>query len=131
MMMKRNPKDPEGEFERRDYRLNYMVDDVFCVSRRANDSFQTNDDEDVGLECCAREVRLPARYTLDGRPYPPIPTITDLTHEVINQREIIGRATYHRPLLAGDGRDTLQDAIEEAADLLQYLVKLKAERDTE
>ena len=58
-------------------------------------------------------------------------TITDLVHEVIVQRERIGMATYHRPLTAFDGRDTLQDAIEEAADLLQYLVKLKVERDKE
>jgi len=113
-MMKRNPKDPEGEFERRDYRLSHMVDDVFC----ADDEFLREKVNKVASDYHPEHWTAPK-------------TITDLTHEVLNQREIIGRATYHRPLLAGDGRDTLQDAIEEAADLLQYLVKLKAERDTE
>lgn len=76
---------------------------------------------------CAEEG---AAYAVDDTyDYNPL-TITDLVHEVINQREIIGQATYGRPLLAGDGRDTLQDAIEEAADLLQYLVKLKVERES-
>ena len=136
--MKRNPHDPEGKFERRNYKLNHMVDDVFCVSHPANDSFQTNDDEDVGLECCAREdwprmsegLSNPVTMYIEARnrALEDKPTITDLVHEVIRQREVIGMATYHRPLRAGDGRDTLQDAIEEAADLLQYLVKLKVER---
>ena len=95
--MKRNPHDPEGEYQRERYPLNTPVDDVFCAE-----------------EC------------------PPMPcttfTITDRVVQVIRQRERKGQETYGQPLLAGDGRDTLQDAIEEAADLLQYLVKLKVER---
>jgi hypothetical protein len=56
------------------------------------------------------------------------PSITDRVISVIRQREIKGWQTYGRALTAHDGRDTLQDAIEEAADLLQYLVKLREER---
>ena len=96
--------------KRRDYRLN-EVDDVFCAD---------------GAPYCWTDA--------DGvtvlSDTPRQQTITDLVHEVIVQREKIGMATYHRPLTAFDGRDTLQDAIEEAADLLQYLVKLKVERDS-
>lgn len=104
--MKRDPNDPNGEFERRNYRLNNVVDG-FCAEE--------------GNPFLRQETW--ERFTKGTNP----PTITDLVHEVINQREIIGRAIYHRPLTAFDGRDSLQDAIEEAADLLQYLVKLKVE----
>ena len=110
--MKRNPDDPEDEFERRNYRLNNMVDDVFC----ARESFYSLEQAEAD-EAAVREMFSKSK------------SITDLVHEVINQREKIGMAIYHRPLTAFDGRDTLQDAIEEAADLLQYLVKLKVERD--
>ena len=98
--MSRDPTDPEGEFERRDYHLNR-----FCAEEGAY------------------EADPPVKWTS--------PTITDMVIDIIRQREKIGIATYHRPLLAGDGRNTLQDAIEEAADLLQYLVKLKVERENQ
>ena len=117
-MMKRDSDDPEGEFQRENYRLN-EVNDVFCAR-----------EEVVGritqlTDGVPKRIIDKFKRHLVGEP-----TITDLVHEVINQRERIGQATYGRPLLAGDGRDTLQDAIEEAADLLQYLVKLKVERES-
>ena len=106
-MMKRDPYDPDGEYERKDYKLNEQQD-----------------------EFCAREGYQPIeRGQVASILKPPQTTITDEVISVIRQREVIGMGTYGRPLLAGDGRDTLQDAIEEAADLLQYLVKMKAERD--
>ena len=111
-MTRRDRTDPEGEYRREGYGLNEQQDDVFCA-REGNVILAEDVIGVIGINRADE------------------PTITDLVHEVINQREKIGQATYGRPLLAGDGRDTLQDAIEEAADLLQYLVKLKTERDTE
>jgi hypothetical protein len=160
--MKRDPHDPEGEFERRNYKLGHMVDDVFCAREGVvvhggdiiGEVFEGLKVRDAGKfirdnippgppdEFSARESYDAAKEWYDFDPpkeedevtrlqrilFGP-KTITDLVHKVIDQREKIGMATYHRPLLAGDGRDTLQDAIEEAADLLQYLVKLKVERE--
>ena len=113
--MNRDPTDPEGQYEREYYGLN-EVDDVFCA-REDWPRMSEGLSNPVTMYIEARNRALEDK-----------PTITDLVHEVIRQREVIGMATYHRPLRAGDGRDTLQDAIEEAADLLQYLVKLKVER---
>jgi hypothetical protein len=113
--MRRDNDDPEGQYQRE----NYMLNDVFCA-------------QEGDVEGIAQVAQNISQQTFDKyrRQLIGEQTITDLVHEVINQREKVGMATYHRPLLAGDGRDTLQDAIEEAADLLQYLVKLKVERDS-
>lgn len=108
--MKRDPHDPDGEYERENYNLNQ-----FCAEEGASYDAAKEWYDFVPPDKCGNEAS-------------PVTTITDLVHEVIDQRATIGMATYHRPLSAGDGRDTLQDAIEEAADLLQYLVKLKVER---
>ena len=95
--MKRDPHDPDGEYERESYNLNR-----FCAEEGA--SYDA------------------AREWYDYQP--PTPTITDLAHEVLNQREIVGGATYNRPLLHNYKTflQWLDDAIEEAADQLQYLV---------
>ena len=124
-MTRRDRTDPEGEYRRESYGLNEQQDDVFC----AGEGYAV---KAYGPHYKNGEYAFGSYSSKDPsvKPYP-IKTITDLVHEVIVQREKIGQATYGRPLLAGDGRDTLQDAIEEAADLLQYLVKLKTERDTE
>lgn len=43
--------------------------------------------------------------------------------------EVQGMKTYGRPLTTGGGRDSLQDAYEEALDLAVYLGKLIMERE--
>lgn len=50
--------------------------------------------------------------------------LTDLRDRV----EVQGMATYGKPLTTGDGRDSLQDAYEEALDLAVYLGKMIMER---
>lgn len=46
-------------------------------------------------------------------------------------RDAVGLRKYGRPLQAGDGRDTLWDAYEEALDLAVYLRKAIIERDSQ
>lgn len=43
--------------------------------------------------------------------------------KIINNRYHFGLKKYGQALMTEDGRDTMIDAIEEAADLLQYLYK--------
>jgi len=50
--------------------------------------------------------------------------------EDMRKRDEVGREKYGKPLLAFDGRDTLQDAYEEALDMAVYLKKAIMERDT-
>lgn len=51
-------------------------------------------------------------------------------HDDLRERELRGATTYENPrMLAGDGRDSLQDAYEEALDLAAYLKKLVLERE--
>ena len=44
---------------------------------------------------------------------------------LIQARADFGLAKYGQPLMSGDGRDTLEDARQEAGDLLQYLFKAR------
>jgi hypothetical protein len=48
--------------------------------------------------------------------------------EAILERTRRGVATYGHPLRPYNGRDSLQDAVEECADLLQYLLNAQAEK---
>lgn len=50
--------------------------------------------------------------------------------EDMKKRDEVGRERYGKPLFAFDGRDTLQDAYEEALDQAVYLKKAIMERDT-
>lgn len=43
---------------------------------------------------------------------------------LIRQRDAFGRAKYGQPLMSEDGRDGLEDARQEAGDLLQYAFKV-------
>lgn len=43
--------------------------------------------------------------------------------QLVRQRHAYGLAKYGQPLKTGDGRDTIEDARQEAGDLLQYLWK--------
>lgn len=66
----------------------------------------------------------------------PTPGMQDVTPvargsflELLERREIRGIATYGTTLQTFNGRDAIQDALEEAIDLWQYLVQIRMERD--
>lgn len=94
-MSRRDPNDPGGEYYREGYELNSEVDDVFCAKE--------------GLTVA--EVKHIFR-----------PSITRQVIEVILEREKKGTRKYGHPIDPFDGRDWLNEAIEECADMLQYLV---------
>jgi hypothetical protein len=56
-------------------------------------------------------------------------TVWDLVVHDMHGRDALGLRKYGRPLRPHDGRDTLQDAYEEALDLAVYLRKAMLERD--
>lgn len=56
-------------------------------------------------------------------------TIQEEVRELLTGREAQGMATYGKPLTVYDGRCSLTDAIEEAADLTTYLVKARREQE--
>jgi hypothetical protein len=57
------------------------------------------------------------------------PVARELFAAMLAEREQRGIATYGRSLETHNGRDAVQDALEECADLWQYLVQIKLERD--
>lgn len=57
------------------------------------------------------------------------PAIWDLVIADMRERDGVGAAKYGRRLRAGDGRDSLVDAYQEALDLVVYLRKAIEERD--
>jgi hypothetical protein len=63
----------------------------------------------------------------------PIPNdsipIVDLVMQDLQSRKALGIQRYGTPLQAGNGRDALQDAYEEALDLCQYLRQAIEERN--
>jgi len=59
------------------------------------------------------------------------PDIVDLVQKNLDERRKKGIESYGRPLRAGNGRDALWDAYEEALDLACYLRQAIAERDAE
>jgi hypothetical protein len=68
----------------------------------------------------------------DGQP-PPTPNagvpVWDMVIDDMRRRDHVGRQRYGTPLQAGNGRDVLRDAYEEALDLCVYLRQAIAERD--
>jgi hypothetical protein len=56
--------------------------------------------------------------------------IWDLVIEDMRDRDHTGRAKYGVPLQAGNGRDALVDAYQEALDLCVYLRQAIEERET-
>jgi hypothetical protein len=67
-------------------------------------------------------VEQPAPTKADGRP------VWDLVIEDMKARDHLGRSRYGRPLQAGNGRDALVDAYQEALDLAVYLRQAIEER---
>ena len=57
------------------------------------------------------------------------PDIVDLVKQNLDERRRKGIESYGRPLRAGNGRDALLDAYEEALDLACYLRQAISERD--
>lgn len=64
----------------------------------------------------------------DPRPNDARP-VWDLVIEDMRARDRLGRERYGVPLQAGNGRDALRDAYEEALDLCVYLRQAIEERD--
>lgn len=64
---------------------------------------------------------------------PPVPNtkpaVWDLVIADAHERNRVGTAKYGTPLQAGNGRDALVDAYQEALDLVVYLRQAIAERD--
>lgn len=67
-------------------------------------------------------TKQPAPKVNDSRP------IWEMVIEDMKQRDLEGRKRYGVPLQAGNGRDALQDAYEEALDLAVYLRQAIEER---
>ena len=59
------------------------------------------------------------------------PDIVDLVQKNLDERRKKGIESYGRPLRAGNGRDALWDAYEEALDLACYLRQAIEERNLE
>lgn len=63
---------------------------------------------------------------------PPVPNesrpIWELVVEDMQERDQVGRQRYGTPLQAGNGRDALVDAYQEALDLVVYLRQAIEER---
>jgi hypothetical protein len=57
--------------------------------------------------------------------------IVELVKQDLDGRRALGLTKYGRPLTAGNGRHALQDAYEEALDLVQYLRQEITERAVE
>jgi hypothetical protein len=73
------------------------------------------------------------RHGLNAPEPPPTPTdsrpVWELVVEDMRARDMAGRAKYGVPLQAGNGRNALVDAYQEALDLCVYLRQAIAERD--
>jgi hypothetical protein len=50
---------------------------------------------------------------------------------LVKQRDAFGRAKYGQPLMSKDGRNGVEDARQEAGDLLQYAYKVYLANDRE
>lgn len=68
----------------------------------------------------------------------PMPTMSEESRDVqeallqmIRERRQVGVQRYGSPLMTHNGRDALQDALEEAVDLAAYLMQLRMERGKE
>lgn len=64
-------------------------------------------------------------YNVETMPEQREPSIADLSVQELRKREILGEAKYGHPIDVHDGRKWLDEAIEECADQLQYLVALR------
>lgn len=92
--------------------------------------------EPTSEEEAGRAARLRSRLTriADDEQPEPRPTtgrpVWELVVEDMHARDRLGRRRYGVPLQAGNGRDALRDAYEEALDLVVYLRQAIEERAT-
>ena len=114
MMSKRDPYDPDGEYEGR----NCTREDCFC-SQEGYFMIETQDEPisaditTLGDDTCAGEFKRE--------------TVTQQAIALILEREKMGTRTYGKPLFA-DAKSFIawaDDAIDEAADQLQYLIAMR------
>jgi hypothetical protein len=98
--MKRNPEDPEGQYERQS----------FC----AEEGYLTYTDG-YGVVISPKPAKKKS--------------ITDMVIEDLRGRERKGYETYGGPLLPHDGRDSMRDLYEELLDAAQYIRKVMEERE--
>lgn len=79
------------------------------------------------------EAKVVATRNLVREQAMPVPTggnpIWDLVIEDMRERDRVGRLRYGTPLQAGNGRDVLVDAYQEALDLTVYLRQTIEERE--
>ena len=78
---------------------------------------------DDAANCTHGHVEQPPPTPASG------PAIADLVREDISGRDRLGVQRYGERLRAGNGRDALRDAYEEALDLAMYLRQLIEERE--
>lgn len=74
-------------------------------------------------EKAARNIQQPKPVKNDN------PAVWDLVVDDMRERDIIGKERYGVRLQAGNGRDALLDAYQEALDLVVYLRQAIYERD--
>ena len=106
--MKHDPNDPGGEY--------YRESSKYCA-------------EEGHIEpVVGRITQLTHTAPLKDRPFlhqrEKPKTVTQHVHELLVQREIIGREVHHRPLFhdVRSALEWMEEALEEEADKLQYLM---------
>lgn len=85
------------------------------------------------IEVVDRIMPEPTKQRAGDQPLPfkgEGPSIQDLVLYEIEKSKEVGISRYGDVLRPLNGRDTLQDALEESRDLLIYLTSLREERDT-
>lgn len=83
-------------------------------------------------DSCNSAALQSEKFNMQNKPIPNSNShITDLVIEDMKKRKEEGIRRYGVPLQAGNGRDALQDAYEEALDLCQYLKQAIEERSNE
>lgn len=81
-------------------------------------------------DSCNSAALQSEKFNMQNKPIPNSnPHITDLVIEDMKKRKEEGIRRYGVPLQAGNGRDALQDAYEEALDLCQYIRQYIEERN--
>lgn len=89
----------------------------------------TSEEEEAG----AARLRVRLWQLANSKQPQPRPTkarpVWELVVEDMRARDQLGRERYGTPLQAGNGRDALRDAYEEALDLVAYLRQAIEERD--
>ena len=111
--MKRNPRDPEGQYAIQDKTFS----EDFCASEGYVGQINQLTNEPMDVEYHGYGVSITGEYQKKK-------SITDEVVEIIRERERVGYRNYKKPLMGDDKTlvEWLTDAIEECADQLQYLV---------